>query len=76
MQNVSLWRKDYFELKAAGKQQIQKELSVFPHLPEAGIKLLCEKEMSICGGAPSYTKTTRGLLISGDGKEMSLFNKT
>ena len=34
------WHKDYFELKALEKQQVQEELSGLPHLPEPRHKTL------------------------------------
>lgn len=32
---MPLWGKDYFELKATKKKQIQKKLSALPHLPKS-----------------------------------------
>ena len=38
-QNLPLWHKECFELKAIKKQQTQKEPSAVPHLPKSGTSI-------------------------------------
>lgn len=54
LQNMPLWHKNYFELKATEKQQTQEELSVLLLSDQKqGMCFLSINEISICKGSPS-----------------------
>ena len=58
-QNVPLWHKDYFELKAIEKKQTQESSLPVPCL-KSGRKFPCE-------GAPLGPRKGRTILVAGDG---------